>query len=225
MKRPKARSTSSLPTSSGNQSTRRPIVDFLALRLRWAHRGVPAICMSGHLGNQPMATIPIKSIAAAKPLDTPLDQLAELGHSQIQSRPLTKKPRLDRRPDGARTRALAPMREACRKRQMDRTTGLAGNNPGSTIYPDCVVSANRRALGPCSTSRRRSPTIHKISAKPKTKNRTVRISRIIPKPRCDVLVSDYFYVSTIGHAATEDWSIGTDFASVCAILSARSSQA
>src|SRR5882724_265929 len=48
---------------------------------------------------------------------------------------------------------------------------------------DCFIP---RLLRPCSTSRRRSPMIHKISAKPRTKNRTTRISRIISSPRCNV---------------------------------------
>jgi hypothetical protein len=47
---------------------------------------------------------------------------------------------------------------------------------------DRLLLGRSRAATRCSTSRWRSQTIHKISAKPKTKNRTVRISRIIPSP-------------------------------------------
>src|SRR5882672_2774706 len=63
---------------------------------------------------------------------------------------------------------------------------------------DCFIP---RLLRPCSTSRRRSPMIHKISAKPRTKNRTTRISRIIPSPRCNVF-SYHFGVFAFSPSST-----------------------
>ena len=65
--------------------------------------------------------------------------LAELSHSQIKNRPLRKSPVWTASKTGRGGRLAPP-----RKRQMDRITGMARNNPALTIYGDSAVSGTFR---------------------------------------------------------------------------------